>query len=157
MIDTIYYVLSSSFSIKEAKFVDEILNDPRSWGKLFKRVLQPSGSKPFIFVTIMFQNDINLKFKDYPHLKGLSVCDSRNKNLIKIYINFENWNSVPKQSGYKHLLGYRTYLILHEFGHALGKEHEDCPGKGMLAPTMMQQTLGSKMCHPDPWPVKDFQ
>jgi Protein of unknown function (DUF3152) len=31
----------------------------------------------------------------------------------------------------------------HEFGHALGKHHVDCPGSGRLAPVMMRQTKAS--------------
>jgi hypothetical protein len=48
-----------------------------------------------------------------------------------------------------------VYLILHEFGHALGHGHEKCEGSGKPAHVMMQQTLGTGLCYPDPWVIKN--
>jgi hypothetical protein len=143
------YFNTINFSLPEIKFIENILSDKRAWKTKFIY----NDQKPDIVVIKVSKKIINEIFKDYPHLHNLSVCDSTRKP-IKIYICTENWNLQPLISGYQNLYSYRTYLILHEFGHALGYGHEKCPGKNHPAPIMMQQTLGTGQCYPDPWVQK---
>jgi hypothetical protein len=50
------------------------------------------------------------------------------------------------------LADYRDYVVNHEVGHALGRGHVGCPGRGQPAPVMMQQTKGVGACLPSAWP-----
>jgi hypothetical protein len=142
---------TTGFTGAEKNFIDKVLNDPKSWGVQFRAVA--SHAKHDVVAHKMPQGDIDKIFHNQPHLHGLSVCDRREKP-IQIYISAENWAKPPLQSGYKDSRLYRTYLILHEFGHALGHDHALCPGEGHPAPVMMQQTKGTGLCFPEPWVVK---
>jgi len=65
-----------------------------------------------------------------------------------IYLNSERWfHGSPKSK--LDLENYRQYMISHEMGHILGKEHVKCPGKNKKAPIMLQQTLGIGKCIPN--------
>ena len=73
----------------------------------------------------------------------------RNGDLV--VLNAWRWvNGAPAYGN--DLVNYRRYLISHEFGHALGNPHEDCPDAGDVAPVMMQQTKGVGACLANPWP-----
>jgi hypothetical protein len=55
------------------------------------------------------------------------------------------------------LASYRTYMINHETGHAIGHLHAHECLAGGLAPVMMQQTIGllttsGQICQANPWP-----
>jgi len=48
---------------------------------------------------------------------------------------------------------YRHMVVNHETGHWLGRGHVGCPGRGRLAPVMMQQSKGLDGCRANPWPT----
>ncbi|MGA8256294.1 MAG: DUF3152 domain-containing protein [Nocardioides sp.] len=48
---------------------------------------------------------------------------------------------------------YRHLVVNHETGHWLGRGHVGCPGRGQLAPVMMQQSKGLNGCRANPWPT----
>ena len=66
----------------------------------------------------------------------------------QLRINEQRWRYGAKQSG-QDLDGYRQYVISHEMGHILGRDHARCPGPGQPAPIMTQQTLGLHGCLPN--------
>jgi hypothetical protein len=65
-----------------------------------------------------------------------------------MYLCAERWFHGAAKSGLD-LENYRQYMVSHEMGHILGKEHDKCPGKGRAAPIMLQQTLGIGKCIPN--------
>jgi len=65
-----------------------------------------------------------------------------------MYLCAERWFGGAKESGLD-LENYRQYMVSHEMGHILGKDHLKCTGNGKPAPVMMQQTLGIGECIPN--------
>jgi hypothetical protein len=76
------------------------------------------------------------------------------RNGADVMINLRRWLEGAPASELS-IRDYRTYVVNHEVGHALGYDHVDCPGPGAVAPVMVQQTLGLGGCLPNPWPHPD--
>lgn len=75
----------------------------------------------------------------------LSCAELGGKNM---YVNASRWMKGSVASKLP-LEEYRQYIVTHEMGHILGFDHVGCPGRGLAAPLMMQQTLGLKGCRPN--------
>ena len=94
------------------------------------------------------QSSWNVAFRDPKFIEGLygdrnfSVTDMRSWPRAT-YFNIQNWFHVPKSLvGAYTLKEYRTYLINHEFGHALGSLGH--PTRELTGPAhiMYQHTRG---------------
>jgi hypothetical protein len=72
-----------------------------------------------------------------------------------VIINQTRWRfaSPAWNAAHRSLRDYRHMVVNHETGHWLGKGHARCPGKGRLAPVMMQQSKGTHGCRFNPWPT----
>jgi hypothetical protein len=143
-----------------AAAVDRALGDPRSWiasGQLrLQRVADGSGHDFTIYLAtaqtagrMCAEGGIDIRIDGKPY----TSC----RTWGKVIINLDRWHlsvdhlveqGVPLDT-------YRDYVINHEVGHELGYQHENCPGKGKPAPTMMQQTLYLDGCVANPWPYLD--
>jgi hypothetical protein len=82
----------------------------------------------------------------YPSGKQVrfSITTQNRNNPPTIYINANNWlYGIPESE--LSLKNYRTYVIEHEFGHALSYDHQPCNNKTAvngICPVMYQSTVG---------------
>jgi hypothetical protein len=134
-----------------ARRVQRVLSDRRGWGAggriAFKRVDSPPASFRVALATPATTNRLCAPMVT----AGRFSCHQRGRAVL----NSMRWIKGAAAYG-DDLDGYRTYLINHEVGHALGHSwHRACPEPGALAPVMMQQTLGVGPCRPHPWPLPE--
>lgn len=130
-----YYL---SFALDVAK----TLSSSKGWGREVS--FCPLGEPQF---------DIVLALPDtvdemcYPLNTGGKVSCANRKVVV---INFLRWTE--GDSSWSSLDDYKTYVINHEVGHALGMFHrEECEdGK---APLMMQQSQRTLKCKTNPYPT----
>ena len=142
------------FTPHDMKFIKRTLDDPRGHagnGHCFRRCRKPH--KPDVVMRLTPRHVIDELFGDDGELANLSVTDFSG-HPRKIYIDHENWQTIPKGFTGCHTT-YKQYLLQHEMGHAIGLFHHDHPihdqthpGK---CPVMYQQTKGTSMCDPNPW------
>ena len=72
------------------------------------------------------------------------------KFLAMLFADEARWANATEE--FASLEVYREYVVNHEVGHVLGHHHQQCPGKGRLAPVMQQQTIKVAPCRPNGWP-----
>ncbi|GHH57081.1 DUF3152 domain-containing protein [Lentzea cavernae] len=122
-----------------ARTVEGILSDPRSWVGTKQVALQrvEGNQNPDFVVSLSTTKTTHtLCGKEIPF--ETSCFNSQQKRVI---INVARWVRGAMVYG-SDLAGYRTYVINHEVGHALGSGHAACPDNDAPAPVMMQQTFG---------------
>jgi hypothetical protein len=128
--------------------IQGILDDKRSWRSTgrWRFELTPVGQSATLHAYIATPATTDRLCA--PHLtRGEVSCQNGNR----VVLNAKRWLLGADSYG-SDLTNYRRYLVNHEFGHALGKRHVDCPGSGRPAPIMMQQTKGLGACRKNPWP-----
>ncbi|MFL6130964.1 MAG: DUF3152 domain-containing protein, partial [Mycobacteriales bacterium] len=134
-----------------AAAVEQILGSPRSWGAggrmSFQRVDGGDGGAVDFRVSLTASMTVR-------NLCGYTLpfeTSCYNGELSRAVINDARWvRGAVAYAG--NLTAYRTYVINHEVGHALGHDHQQCPKAGAPAPVMMQQTLGVGGCRPNAFP-----
>lgn len=130
-----------------AEFVDEVLADERGWAGDNKHQFQRVDDDSFNFRILVATPDTVDKLCAPLKTNGKVSCGRNNRATL----NALRWGTGVDSYG-RDLENYRRYLINHEVGHLLGYPHENCPGPGQAAPVMVQQTLSTQGCEPNPWP-----
>ena len=132
--------------------VEATLADPRSWGgggrMSFQRVgaAEAAAGRYAFRVTLISPGSMEI-YCPGVGTGGYTSCRYGERAVI----NLARWaTAVPHYDG--DVATYRHYVVNHEVGHALGNGHQNCPGRGRLAPVMQQQTLGLEGCTRNAWP-----
>jgi hypothetical protein len=126
--------------------VSAILDDQRGWGRHGHRFERVSAAT-YDFRVVLASPVLTDQLCAPLATEGEVSC----RNGDDVVLNALRW-CVGAESYGDDVAAYRQYLVNHEVGHRLGRRHEPCPGPGLPAPVMMQQTLGLGECLPNPWP-----
>jgi hypothetical protein len=135
-----------------AAAVEATLGDPRSWGNggrmSFQRVGRAEAAAGEFDFKVTLVSPGNMEtYCPGVGTGGYTSCRYGDRAVI----NLARWaTAVPHYDG--DIATYRQYVVNHEVGHALGNGHVGCPGPGLVAPVMVQQTLSLDGCVKNAWP-----
>lgn len=130
-----------------ADAVHATLSDPRGWatdGHVFQRLDTDAVDFRLILASPALTDQLCAP------LQTMGRVSCRNGDLV--VLNALRWaTGVDGYAG--DVASYREYQVNHEVGHRLGRSHVGCPGAGVPAPVMMQQTYGLDGCAQNSWPL----
>lgn len=133
--------------VSTARLVDATLADPRGWADVedvsFRRVATGPDQR-----VLVASPDTTDELCAPLQTRGQVSC--RTGELV--VLNARRW-AFGTEDYRGDLRGYRHYVVNHEIGHALGREHVSCPAPGEPAPVMAQQTYGLEGCRANSWPT----
>lgn len=137
-----------------ARTIAATLDDPRSWRSTgrYRFTVVPAGERADLHAYVVTPGTTDRLCA--PLLtRGEVSCQAGDK----VVLNAKRWVLGADaygsgRAGGAELAAYREYLVNHEFGHALGRQHVGCPRRGRPAPVMLQQTKGLQGCTANPWP-----
>jgi Protein of unknown function (DUF3152) len=129
-----------------ARQVVETLNDPRSWGHGGTLTFARTDAKTADIRVLLASPDTSERLCRPLQTHGTESCSIGDKAILTSYRWAKGTPEFPT------LAVYREYVVNHEVGHVLGHHHQQCPGKGKVAPVMQQQTIKVAPCRPNGWP-----
>ncbi len=136
--------------LRFAETVMTILNDPRGWGAegtlTFARV-EGEADMRVVLASPAKVDELCAPLRT----EGEYSCGREGHAAL----NFTRW--VEGTEEFTSRTQYRQYVVNHEVGHLLGKQHVSCPGAGELAPVMQQQSVRVAPCEPNGWPFPDAE
>jgi hypothetical protein len=135
-----------------AMLIAGILNDRRSWrgtGRWRFELVSADSDQAELHTYIVTPGTTDRLCAPL-QTRGEVSCQTGDR----VVLNAKRWQLSAKSYG-TDLVNYRRYLVNHEFGHYIGYGHVNCPGRGQLAPIMLQQTKGLDGCRKNPWVQSD--
>ncbi|MDP3713258.1 MAG: DUF3152 domain-containing protein [Mycobacteriales bacterium] len=127
--------------------VERVLADERSWGGGGRLSFQRVADGPVSFRVVLASPTTTDRLCAPLRTNGRFSCGTGSTAVV----NSMRWlRGAASYAG--RLEAYRAYVVNHEVGHALGRGHMSCPGRGLPAPVMVQQTKGTGGCVAQPWP-----
>lgn len=129
-----------------ADVVDGVFAHPRSWPAGGRWRLQRTDADPEARILVA-SPDTTDELCAPLDTGGRYSC--RNGDVV--VLNALRWQDGAETWG-DDVVGYRRYLVNHEFGHYLGHGHTGCPAPGEPAPVMLQQSISLQGCVPASWP-----
>ncbi|WP_233517558.1 DUF3152 domain-containing protein [Geodermatophilus marinus] len=135
-----------------AAAVEATLGDPRSWGAGGRMSFQRVGPEQVAAGEYDFRVSLVSPGSMETYCPGVGTGGYTSCRYgERAVINLARWETaVPHYDG--DVATYRQYVVNHEVGHALGNGHQPCPGPGLPAPVMQQQTLALEGCTKNAWP-----
>lgn len=135
-----------------ANTVYRVLNDPRGWPRAGATFVKGDGDA-CNFTVVLSEAKYMQTFD--------SGCSAEYSCRVgdNVIINLDRWNggigNWMKAGG--NLARYRTMVINHEVGHALGHIDNEttCAGAGKPAPLMQEQSMHLDGCTVNEWPLDD--
>jgi Protein of unknown function (DUF3152) len=135
-----------------ARIIAGVLNDKRSWrgsGRVRFELVSGDSERAELHAYIVTPGTTDRLCAPLA-TRGEVSCQNGNR----VVLNAKRWQLGAESYG-RDLTNYRRYLVNHEFGHYIGYGHVECPGRGKLAPIMLQQTKGLDGCRKNPWVESD--
>lgn len=130
--------------------VYRVLNDVRGWPRAGVVFAQEQDG----------QCDVTITLAEAKELPSFSAgCSEEYSCRVgnDVIINKKRWDSAVRHwfDAGATLAQYRTMVINHEVGHALGHIDNEtpCGGNKQSAPLMQEQSMFLKECSPNPWPL----
>ncbi len=128
-----------------AAFVMDTLTDARGWSREGWDFVRTDADAD---VVLLLASPVTSAQRCAP-LETLGELSCRNGQAV--VLTLRRWSLGADAYG-EDRTRYRQYLVSHEVGHFIGKDHVGCPGPGEPSPTMLQQSKGVGDCAAQPWP-----